>query len=427
MKNNIDFKLVFVISVILALIIAGTVMAYVGFPSDRYEKEKTAEEKTEIVNNEELNTEKEDKENPNEKSDESDKSFDYVYHEYIDANAQYFDAGMVLCDLNEDGFPEVFSLTHTEESLTALIFHEFKDGKIVKPSNSTPMAHADTDSLIKETTFWLAPKYFTGVYRHKDTKEKSIIISAMNYDEQSVFDIITYDGNKLRIEHRADEIRNNNNGLSFFEKLDRIMINYELCNERLYSGVQLRGAVDSESVKATFDQLKEEFTRGKGIEYTEVLNGEVECYIRNINMAEKEIELIPVSKITYEEFEKAKSNGGAFRLNNEDAKIIWNNENIYDAEVYMMPGFSYYFEAPLDPGDESLISEYFGNKPFKVKMGEDFRIIYEPAELLGNPLMKDEYSMEEYLPQYASLKMLNCCVAQISDEEISSLKILYHP
>jgi len=385
----------------------------------------TFKEKKESNNASVTVTEKETPKNFSDKdalSKNMEKDINEVYYEYIDSNARFFDSGMLMCDLNEDGIPEIFSLTSSENDLTSLIFHEFKEGKVKKLSDTVPVSHVDLGILIKEKTFYFNPLHFAGVYRNKITNKKAIIISSLFNDGKDVFDIITYDGNSLQIENKYDSVLKFEKGVAIYNKIDEIMINYELCDDKLYSKVQLQGLVDAGSVKATYDELLKEFKSGKGTEFGEIINGEVECYIRNINVKDNEIELVPVEKISYEEYKNAVDNNGTYKINGESASI--ENVNLYDGNVYMMPHYSYYFEIPQNPGEESVIESYFGNKPFKVKMSEDFKIIYENF-LSENCL--EEYSIEEYLPMYAARKMNNYTVAQIDNGVISSLKILYHP
>ena len=231
-KNTI--KLITVFSLLVILIVTGTIYAFVSSQTEKIET-------NDIVQTENKTEEKSE----SNKAESNKGTIDYrtIYLEYIKENVSYFSRGLILCDLNEDEIPELFSIQYGEEG-DLLQFHELKENSIAKPSENSPKTHIDINNLIANKTFYTSPENFLGIYRNKVTGKKAIINSIGASDGEDVFDIITYNGDEFVIEDEAVKEYSDDNGFIHWdiaEKRDLIMQNFQYENETMISHCLLRG------------------------------------------------------------------------------------------------------------------------------------------------------------------------------------------
>lgn len=350
--------------------------------------------------------------------------YETAYLEYIENNVQYFTRGMMLCDLNDDDIPELFSIAYDEEG-DLVYYHELKDGKVIAPSDTTVKTYIDISNLIKPTTFFENPWYFMGIYKNKETGQKALINSIGEGSEDDRFDVIAYDGETLVLKDEGVK-RMDGYIWPIDEKRDSVMCNYELSEDKLYTSFLLRGEFGGEYGNDPVETLKgliADFEKGdNSIEYDEATDGEFLCYIRN--MTETEMELIPVAYINYEEYQKAINSDNMFELNGEMMNIQI-DEIDYEEYGYIylhqMPDFTYTFYEP-EEGEPSVIEGYSGNKPVKVKLSDDLIIKYPKVYSKEG---KDTYTLDEYLPRYGELTLQHYHNAVIKNNELVLLDVIY--
>ena len=364
---------------------------------------------------------------PKEESKEAESVFQYepIYLEYVKDHYEYFTKGMLLCDLNDDKIPELFSISYEVDG-TRMMYHELKDDKLVPKQSVT--SYINIDNLIRPTTFFESPRYFLGIYENKTTGQKALINSYA--DDEDIFDIITYQDDTVVIAHEGvtDPTENENHD----SKRDQIMIQYEVSDDSLEYSYLLRGEFGGEhgndpayALQETIDSFKKGPEEPK---YAPVTDGKIDCYIRSISLSDKEMVLVPAAYITYEDYLNAKENGEFIVLNGEDLSLQYDETVAKEtgvAGLHQMPYSSYYFDIPTKEFPKSVIRGYLGNTPIKVKLNENTKIIDEGYDAMGRG--KPEYTVSEYLPHYADYYMLNYCEALIENNEVVSLKILYHP
>jgi len=364
--------------------------------------------------------------------------YEDIYLDYIDNNKDYFERGMMLCDLNDDGIPELFSLGDNEEG-TIACYHEYTDGKIISPGEESIKTYIDLDSLIKAETFFENTGNFLGVYKNNTTGELAFINSGSDPDGKDIFDIISFENGKLSL--KDESIKNlEQSATNPVRKRDEIMVDYAPI-DGLYSSYILKGELDGDNpagdAKEMLEKLIEEFKTGKNVSYGEMKDSEVYCYIKDIDVDNSEIVVVPAEKITYDEYEKAFNSDKIINVNGEDMSIQL-DEVLYEeygiAYLYRMPWFEYQFYVPTEEYPESIIEGYLGNKPVKLKLSDEAKVRYgvlgydETGEVNGYETLErnEEYSVSEYKAHYAEYSMGSYYKAVIENNEVVCLDVMYH-
>lgn len=369
-KNTI--KLITVFSLLVVLIVIGTIYAFVTSPTEKNVNNTVQTE----------NKTAEKSESDKTKSDKVTTDYKTLYLEYIKENVSYFSRGLTLCDLNEDGIPELFSIQHSEKG-DLLQFHELKGDKMTKPTENSPKSYIDISNLIGNKSFYTSPENFLGIYRNKVTGEKAIINSIGAPDGEDVFDIITYNGVELAIKDEAVKEYSDDNGFIHWEiaeKRDLIMQKYQYENEIIISHCLLRGEYGEMSdISSAVNELIEEWENSNKILTIshEIKDKDFYCYIHNVNLENNQIELIPATEITFEDYTKAMASDRLVNINGEDFSIQF-DENLYNeygiAYLHQMPWFDYKFDVPTENYPSAVIEGCTSRTPLRVKFDEDFKV-----------------------------------------------------
>ena len=373
------------------------------------------------------------------KTEETIVDYETLYLDYINENAQYFSRGMMLCDLNDDNIPELFSIAYGEAD-DVVYYHEIKDGSVVAPAEGTVKTYIDIANLVSPATFFENSRFFLGIYKNKATGQKALINSVADGSENDRFDIITFKNDKLIIEDNGVK-SSVDNSWPIDEQRDAVMADYEVVKEGLYASYLLRGEFGGENGSDPVEALKGLLAEFKNpetnAEYNKATDGDFFCYIKDINIANNEIALIPVANITYEEYTNAMDSDKIITVNGEDMSIQI-DENLYNelgiASLFHMPWFEYRFNVPTEENSTSVIEGYRGNAPLKVKMSDDLKIRYgvtgydaegEPVgyETLGR---NQEYTVSEYLAHFAQYNMGSYYKVTIKNNELVLLDVLYN-
>lgn len=199
---------------------------------------------------------KDEKKKNQEKSDFEVAQQAYVAH--IEENPLFFNTGMILVDLDEDGIPELFSLEATkEEGISTFSFHPFIEGKVALPSLDAPFNNIDINLFANDSEEKEDNVFFTGVYRNKNTNKKALIICDLKSDKK-VFDVIEYDGKDLKFD-QIYEIRENDEVFNS-ENVEKFMSDYEYLEDELFVYVATDETKDK-TTKAVFEELMAEFKK----------------------------------------------------------------------------------------------------------------------------------------------------------------------
>ena len=178
-----------------------------------------------------------------------------LYSAHIESNPLFFNSGMILADLDEDGIPELFSLEATkDEGISTLSLHPFKNGQVALPSLDAPFDNIDINLFAEESE---DNTFFAGLYRNKNTDNKALIICDLKSDNK-VFDVIEYDGKNLKFD-QIYEITNDVNAFGAAES-EKFMADYESCNDELFVSVSTDETKDK-TTKAVFEELMAEFKK----------------------------------------------------------------------------------------------------------------------------------------------------------------------
>lgn len=372
------------------------------------------------------------------KADEADSSYKQVYKEYIKNSVaagedSFFSRGFILCDLNDDNIPELFSVRYGYDS-NEIFFHEYKNSEMIAPTEASPKFCIDEYKLFKKYTFHENTTSFINVFYNKKTGKKALINANYYDDTGDVFDIITYGEDGYNIKDKSEKNLENMRA-----NRDTVMSYYKLLENELITGILPRGILNWGTAEVTLDELFEEFeNRTNTIEYDTVSDGEFDCYVRNVDLENKEIELFPAAHITYEEFEIIKDSKELYTINDENFALhldefLYNELGI--ATFHSMPIYEYQFNVPNEENEKSVIEKYTGNKPVKLKFSENFKVRYGVLgyDENGNPTDyesiggKESFTADEYFPHFAEYEMLNYCKAVVQNNEIICLDVLYHP
>jgi len=199
---------------------------------------------------------KDEKKNDEEKSELEVAQQAYAAH--IEANPLFFNPGMILVDLNEDGIPELFSLEATkEEGISTISFHPFIDGQVALPSLDAPFNNIDNKLFTNDSEEKEDNVFFAGVYRNKNTNKKALIICDLKSDKK-VFDVIEYDGKDLKFD-QIYEIKENDEVFGT-EKVEKFMSDYEYLEDDLFVFVANEEEKDK-TAKDIFEGLMAEFKK----------------------------------------------------------------------------------------------------------------------------------------------------------------------
>ena len=362
-----------------------------------------------------------------------------VYAKYMKENGHYFSRGMMLCDLNDDKIPELFSIAY-DESGDVVYFHGIKGNKVVAPRENSPKTYVDIYNLVRPTTFFEDPGHFIGIYKDRKSGQKVIINSIAAYSEADRLDIISFDGKKPVFKDEGVKAAVEETW-PVLERRDLVMANYELCQDKLFTKFLIRGEFSEASGNSPITALKElmdEFRKsGTAEEAGSLENEEFYCYIKNIDMANKEITLIPAAKISYEEYAKAMNNSGFHTLNGE-TMVIQENEAMVSEQgvstLYAEPGIEYQFSPPAPGGVPSVISGYIGMPPVKAKISNNLKVRYgvlgeydengEPTgyESLGR---ETELTINDYVSKYATYTMGSYFKAYVKGGKLVILDVFY--
>lgn len=423
MRKNAK-KIIAVFSLAVVLIVAGMIYAFVAGSNEKLETDNIVKTENKAIEKSEADKTKLKKENVDYKK---------IYLEYIKENVSYFSRGLILCDLNEDKIPELFSIQYNEQDNDKgdlLQFHELKGDKMTKPSGSSPKSYIDVSNLIDNNSFYTSPRNFLGIYRNKVTGEKAIINSIGSPDGMDIFDIITYNGNEFAIKDEAVTEYNDDNGFIYWEideKRDLIMQKYQYENETIISHFLSRGEYgETNDISYQVKELFKKWENNKNLNTSnEIKNRDFYCYIHNVNFENNKIELIPATEITLEDYTKAMSSDKIVNINGEDFSIQF-DENLYKelgfAYLYQMPWFHYQFNVPTENHPSTVIKGYTNQTPILAEFDKDFMV---DGFTKNNMSEYTQVPISDYFKEFAQNYNGGYYKAQIENGKLTYLFAVY--
>lgn len=352
----------------------------------------------------------------------TDVEYEKIYEDYLERkiresepDAGDFSKGMFLCDLNEDGVPELFSIDWDDH---AVRFHQFKDGEMIEPKYKDGEFYVDGDSVILERSYFTNPRDFMGVYRNRETGKTALISSVMTTENQQRFDIITYDGNELSVRDAEKE------GKSRKE----IMRNYEFVEGSVHGSYLMRGTYQMyqlDTAKATLKEHIEEFENAERPSYSKAGDGEGDYYLNDVQMSKNEIVIAPVAEITLEQYQKAinSENDNTVEINGEtygvrfDEGAYANNGSVI---LYDMAGNEMYFEEPTEDYPVSKINGLSG-EPVTAKITDDTRLVTAASS------EEEEKAVEEFFNNFEDEYNGSYFRITIKNNEVVEMYLTYRP
>jgi len=359
--------------------------------------------------------------------------YESAYVEYVKENTSYFERGMVLCDLNADNIPELFSVEDSEDVL-AVTYHMYDTEAGALSANDSIATYVDINRFIEPTGFYMNPTYFFGLYENKKTGNLALINSKGAPDGQDIFDVIQYDGKELTVlKHGVEDMIGHSWPID--EARDEIMADYRLSDKKIFSKILLRGSYDGENPTVDIEpELKDLIAQFKEADYTidyhKAPEGEFWCYIRDVDLEKKEIELIPAATITADEYKKAMESDKLVKINGEEMSIQIDEFALKEYGIvglHRMPDITHTFYEPSEHNPESVVRGYMGNAPVKVSIGDDLMV---KCGLCRTPALeqlcgKSSHTSEEFFGNYAALSNKNYYKALVKDGVLKELNQIY--
>jgi len=261
-----------------------------------------------------------------------------------------FEKAIMLADVNDDGVPELFSVTWDFMARG----YEFKDGKLVLAPEDTAFKLIDPDTAHKKVrTPYNKPEAFCGIYKEKSTGEISII--SYHYYEGSTeifseFKSVSFDGQSFKAQELTGDPAD-------------ILSNYELLENDFIGEYVLRSGImrPKDFLDGIFTEYRE--CGGKTIiDSADSYNGY--AYIDYIDAEKKEITFIPARMFTYEEYQKTidaqasddlfiTDDGYAARYEENKGVHLWNT--LYE---------EYYADVPSEDSP-TVVKGHKNNEPLK--------------------------------------------------------------
>lgn len=407
MKKS-TLKLTVTAIVVVLLIVAGTILSFIS-SSDKSPVEQVASKQE--VNHTELIVQKQN----NDKQKDKTVGYEKLYLEYVKNNTEYFTKGVILCDLNDDSIPELFSVENNSESkkdnymgYDFLFYHELKDGVVIHPTDSSIKSCLRVNDLMQPNTFFEDTYQFFGIYRNTTTGKKALI----NHTEcnNDMFDVISFEENRLVL------------NLEDVLCTDEVMGNYRLVQGEWYAAYVFENTIE-DTLQTLIDDFK---AKNRQVKYDNTSDGKIECHIRDVDLEKNEIELVPVSYITYDEYIDAINSDKKYFLNGHEYDIYIDEYDYTEfGTVYLRrePDIVYGFECPSEEYPVSEIGNYFGNIPIKVKFSNDMKIkfSYRTQDYEG----KNEYNVREYFSDFSEY-MDGLYKAFIKNNKLIYLEHIYH-
>lgn len=370
-------------------------------------KKITLNDKIEIVKQPDINYDKIEK-----------AYFDFICEKFIpeDYNAIEPLWGMGLYDLDEDFVPELFILTDDGQN-HCLLINTYKNGEITDNIDKIILSNEKKD-IIKNCTFYENPKNFFSIYRNKISNNLAFISKFYNSDS---FSVSTFVNGNLLVEN------------IYGESTDKIMADYTFVEKNLISYFP-RTLFEREVAEVTLNEMFEKYEEYKKekVTYENAKDGEFFCYIKDINKEDKEILLIPMSEISYEDYTKAVENDHLYNLNGEEYSIKHYEDSKY---LYSIMDITYPFKEPTKDSPSSLIEYYYDNTPLKAKFKNNTKVQYgvlgydeksKPTdyETLGR---KKSMNLKDFIEKYEEYSFGGYYKATIKNNKLIKLDVLYKP
>lgn len=372
-------------------------------------------------------------------TDISDKAEVYTdaYTEYAESNPASFGEGMMLCDINGDDIPELFSM-HSSQSAMILKYYKFADG-VVSLYEELDEIVFDCALITEPATFCESPRSFVGLYKNKNTAERVLISSCITTDDSGYrkdnFFIVSFDGADMKVSDKSANIADN--GIRSADiRRDEIMAEYELIEGGIHYAHSHGEIIDDP--RETLYSLISKYESDSPLAYGELADGDYYCYVKDINLAAGKAVLVPAQNMTFKEFSKAMDGNRIVKINDESMSIQINEREYSETDrayLYAAHGRVYSFVTPTEDSPESVIEGYMRRRHVKVDITDDTIVRYGVLgyDADGNPTgyetlgREEAYSLRGYMDYFARYSMGGYCKAVVRGGQLKYLDILYRP
>lgn len=368
----------------------------------------------------------------------SDKAGVYTdaYIEYSDNNPEAFCEGIILCDINGDDIPELFSI-HGTQTVSALKYYQLKDGK-VSPYTEFDNLLFDTALITEPATFHEDCHSFAGLYKNRNTGERVLISSCViesdssenSRRDENKLAIISFDGENMTVSDGIEESVKSKN--SDDVNLDEIMANYELIDGGLYYAYSQTGVIDNP--RESLYSLITKFEGGSGIVYGRVDNGGFYCYVKDVNLTDGKAVLVPAQEISFKEYSEAMAGNRVLKVNNESMSIQPSEDSdVAAAILYAEQGRTYTLNIPTEDKPKSVVEDYRKKRPVKVDINDETIVRYGIVDYDENDVPLDyktndkesEYTLSDYMNNYSEYSMGGYYKAVIKEGKLQYLDVIY--
>ena len=211
------------------------------------------------------------------------------------------------------------------------------------------------------------------------------------------------------------------------ERRNEVMKNYELVDNGYYCDVLPRGMYAMYTLPVALDSVKtgiEALESGADSVYGEMTDGEVPCYVRNVDLEKMEIELVPMTAISYEQYIKAMESDRIVELEGEMFIIQYDGQLTEDTDLltlFGLPGQHYAFYEPTAEKPVSVIHNMRKKAPVKLKISKDIEFVTEASSEVCS------MAIDDYFSNYAVNYNGGYYSATVADNEVVELKLNYRP
>lgn len=162
----------------------------------------------------------------------------------------------------------------------------------------------------------------------------------------------------------------------------------------------------------------------------------VNCYVKNVDLDERKIEIVPTLEISYDEYMKAITSNKVINMNNEIFSI--DNSDVDEVGycyLWDSSGTSYTFLEPTKENEKSIIYKYMKKDSIILEMNNDLKIRYGVLgfDNMDKPIgyesagRKILYTPDEYFPNFREYTFGYYYRAEIENGKLHVLNDMFHP
>ncbi|MBQ7096682.1 MAG: hypothetical protein IJN96_01250 [Clostridia bacterium] len=162
----------------------------------------------------------------------------------------------------------------------------------------------------------------------------------------------------------------------------------------------------------------------------------INCFVKNVDLEKRKIEIVPALEISYDEYMKAITSNKVINMNNETFSID-NSTADEDGCCFLRDssGASYTFFEPTRDNEKSIVYKYMKKDSVVLEMSDELEIRYGVLgfDNTGKPTgyetagRKMSYTPDEYFPNLREYTFGYYYKAEIENGKLNVLNDMYHP